>query len=135
MMIKTQGWEQRLADYLRDVHIGKVSLSHYDCAMFAARWVEIACNIQIKHSMLRSGLTREESLRLLNERSLIEWVSEVLSNAIPILQAMRGDIVLRRQAGLEALGICDGEGSQFLSSESGLIVVPTLSCDLAWSLT
>lgn len=134
-MNKLQGWEQRLADYLREVHSGRIPLSRYDCAAFAAGWVGLACGVQINHPALSSQLTREESLARLGERPLADWVSDVLHNAIPISQAMRGDIVLRRQSGLEALGICDGEGSQFLSSESGLIVVPTLSCDLAWSLT
>ena len=133
-MIKTQGWEQRLADYLRKVHAGEIVLSRYDCAFFTAGWVEIACGVQINHQSLRSGLSKEESLRLLAERSLSDWVSDVLQNAVSISQAMRGDVVLRRQSGLEALGICDGESSQFLGLKSGLTAVPTLSCDLAWSL-
>lgn len=135
MMTKTQGWEQRLADYLRDVHAGRVALSRYDCAAFAAGWVEVACGVQISHPVLRSGLTKEESLARLAERSLTDWVSDVLSNAVPVSRAMRGDVVLKRQGGLEALGICDGEASQFLGLEKGLVAVQTLSCDLAWSLS
>lgn len=134
-MNKLQGWEQRLADYLREVHAGRIPLSRYDCAAFAAGWVGRACGVQINHPALSIQLTQEESLARLEERPLADWVSDVLHNAIPISQAMRGDIVLRRQGGLEALGICDGEAAQFLGPEYGLIAVPTLSCDVAWSLS
>lgn len=132
--MKLQGWEQRLAEYLRDCHSGKIDLSRYDCARFAALWVEIATGRTIVHPFLKEGVTHDDSLNMLSQRTLESCVSEVLLNTVVILRAMRGDIVLRRQNGLSALGICDGENSYFLHERRGLSPLPTLQCDVAWSV-
>lgn len=132
--MKLQGWEQRLAEYLRDCHSGKIDLSRYDCARFAALWVEIATGRTVSHPFLKIGVTRNDSLDLLSKRTLESCVSEVLPNTVSILQVMRGDIVLRRQNGLSALGICDGDNSHFLHEQRGLSPLPTVHCDIAWSV-
>lgn len=132
--MKLQGWEQRLADYLRDCHSGKIILSRYDCATFAASWVEIATGRTIRHSSLKNNIDRKESLELLAALSIERCVSEILPNVVTILSVSRGDVVLLRQDGLSALGICDGENSYFLHTDRGLNPVPTVRCDVAWSV-
>lgn len=132
--MKLQGWEQKLAEYLRDCHSGKVSLSRYDCAKFAALWVAIATGRPVTHPFLKDNVTCSDSLSMLSQKTLESCVSEVLPNTVSISQVMRGDIVLRRQDGLSALGICDGENSYFLHEKRGLSPLPTLQCDVAWSI-
>lgn len=132
--MKLQGWEQKLAEYLRDCHSGKIDLSRYDCARFAALWVEISTGRTVAHPFLKANVTRDDSLSMLSQRALESCVSEVLPNTVSILQVMRGDIVLRRQDGLSALGICDGENSYFLHEKRGLSPLPTSQCDVAWSV-
>lgn len=132
--MKLQGWEQRLAEYLRDCHSGKVNLSRYDCAKFAALWVSIATGRTVEHPFLKDNVTCSDSLNMLSQRTLESCVSEVLTTTVSISQVMRGDIVLRRQDGLSALGICDGENSYFLHEKRGLNPLPTSQCDIAWSV-
>jgi len=131
--MKTMGWEQRLADYLSAVHAGQAGFGSYDCVAFAARWVEIALGIEIRHPLLKTGITEEESLSALKLKSLQAWVSEVMGAPRSARFARRGDLVLRSQAGRDALGVCDGENAHFLL-EGRTGACPTLICDLSWEV-
>ena len=131
--MKTMGWEQRLADYLRNSYAGGFGYGSYDCVMFAAKWVESATEKKVIHPLLKTGITETESSTALSLRPLTTWVSEVMGDPVPIVQARRGDLILRVQGGQEALGICDGLNAHFLLQGS-TEVCPTLSGNCSWGV-
>lgn len=133
--MKYENWPERLAEYLESWKDVEFQQGTDDCGHFAAGAVEVQTGINDAGRYTGRYDTVLGYLRLLRAdgfQTVRDYVNSVLEPLASVKMAQRGDIVMRWEGELEALGVCDGRQTFFLMPEAGLVTVPTLECAAAW---
>lgn len=135
--MRQETWPQDLAAYFESFTGKAFEQGSVDCGHFAADAVQILTGVDLFEPFRGKYTTVPGYLKILKRLGhdcVASYVDGVLE-AIPVPMAQRGDVVLRLEGELEALGICDGVRSVFLSVEGGLAAVPTMDCQKAWRVS
>ena len=121
-MIRRDDWPQRLNEYLTACRDKKFQLGKFDCAKFAFGAIKSMTGqdlIPAKYS------TKKEALKLMAEKPMTEWLTEVLEPCHPA-KAQRGDIGVYENA----CGVVIGRYTVFCGNEWQ--IVPTLKLEAAF---
>lgn len=129
-------WEQRLQEYIAAVEAKPFAYGRHDCAAFAAGAIKAQTGEDYYsgwRGKYRSGVA---ALRLLVKRGYADVqgpFTETLGAPVPVLRAMRGDIV----SDGTAMGVRWSTGGLFVGEQdgvSGLVLKPLSELDKAWAL-
>ena len=124
-------WPERLAEFIARCRGRKFDADYY-CALFAADAI-LAMTENDPAAAVR-GMDVEAAaawLRGQGYETLLDYLRHEF-HEVPLAMAGRGDVILRDLDGREALGICLGVESAFLSSAGGLALWPTLDQQAAF---
>lgn len=133
-VVRKQDWAEQLATFLEDHHA--FDWAKCNCGLFSANAVKAMTGfdyakeyrgIKTKRGML-AKLGRE------HDGDVCGIAAAKLGEEINIRLAKRGDVVAAIFNGENALGICTGSASVFLSEFDGLIRIPTGKCIKAWKI-
>jgi hypothetical protein len=130
--VRRLDWPERLAAVIAEGERRAFSDEYY-CVLFAGDAVLAMTDVDPVADY--RSLSMVEAYRLMREReyeTLRAATSAVLGPEIGLAFARRGDVVLRLDGDREALGVCCGEQSAFISSEGGIAWWPTLELEAAW---
>lgn len=129
-MTRRRDWPERLAEAIAAAE-GKTFSDAYYCAVFAADCV-LAMTDADPLGALR-GLTQAEAEAAIAPKTLRDLLVELYGDPVHLAFARRGDVVLRDNAGIPAVGICLGQLSAF-AADGGLAYHPTLEHIEAFSV-
>jgi len=129
--MKREGWESFLHQYILDAQNINFQWGVNDCCLWAGTFYDNVTNsnttgdwvgtysdeIGAHEKLLEAGFTDNKEL-----------ATSIAGNPIRVKLAQRGDIVEYK----EALGICTGVNSFFLTPSRGLQRVSTMLCTTAW---
>lgn len=128
--MRVENWESKLASYLENV--GPFEWGKNDCCLFAANAVEIMTGVDYAKKY-RGYKTKLGAAKKLKGKLLDQVLSEELGFPINSKMTKRGDVVLFKTGGEQAVGIC--VGAQFASiSESGLVVLSMQHATMGWAI-
>lgn len=125
-----EGWELRMHEALQAAHSRHFKWGQFDCALFSASILQAITGFDYG-----DGIRGQYS----NKRGCYEFIASLggldeylggLFNETTVALARRGDLVRLDNA----LGICDGRYSLFLTIDKGLTTRPTLQCNKAWEI-
>ena len=118
-------WPERMNDALDEAR-GKAFSETYCCAIFAADVVKAMTGVDPLSPEERSAPSVASLYALMREThdTLLEALESLLGAQRPVALAHRGDVVLRSDEAGEALGICCGQRTAFISDD-GLEFLPT----------
>lgn len=128
--LRIEGWERRLNDYLESMKEVPFEWGKNDCTLFASQLSIIMINVDYMADF-RGKYTNEEQAK-----SLIASVKDLKSHMYSLLEPIdlnfvrRGDLVMYQNA----LGICNGSLSYFMTEKHGRVPVKTSKCDYAWKV-
>lgn len=126
-------WEARLAEYLDNKRDCVFEWGVRDCGLFFADAV-IAITGNDPAEPLRGHYNSlRGSIRVLKPWDGLEGYLDSVFTAKPVAFAQRGDGVWYDGS----VGVCYGSVSLFIGEEgqrAGLVTVPTLDCEKAWSV-
>jgi hypothetical protein len=128
-MRRTEGWERVLDAEIEKARRLPFSWGIHDCVTWAAN-VVLAMTGEDLIPEFRGGYqTKLEAYRLILQtgESLAACVDARLARS-PIAFARRGDVVCRENA----LAICTGIHSFFITEDQGLQPIKTQHCEMAW---
>jgi hypothetical protein len=117
-------WPERLAQFLSEAD-GRSFSETYSCVVFAADAVKAMTDydpLPVREDTVSAAYAR---MRREGYQNILEALSAKIGQPIPLSLARRGDVILRRVGDDEAIGICCGEQTAFIS-DSGIAYWPTL---------
>lgn len=124
-MNRRSDWPERMAEVL-DAARGKPFSETYFCAAFAADAVLAMTDTDPLPWRADTLVDAYRKMREAGYRTLHDALLACVGPEVHVAMAQRGDVVLRRLDGAEAIGVCCGAQSVFISSEGGLAYWPTL---------
>ena len=132
--VRFQNWPERLNDFLSEDHI--FNWATCNCVLFSSDAVFSITGVDYakKYRALKTkkGILSKFQKEFKGDITLAATLN--LGEPISVRMATRGDVVsIKLEAG-QALGICNGANSVFLSEHDGIIRLPTLDCDKAWKI-
>lgn len=132
MRVRREQWPQLLDQFIVSRAGVRFEWGAFDCAMFAADWVLLACGVDLAaawRGKYSSAAGADALLR--RDGGLDAMITGVLGEPIAVSFAQRGDVVVDDAAlGLTA-GVCVGGTAAFVS-DHGLIFKPLAGCATAW---
>lgn len=135
MLTRTEGWPERLHEFIDLMREEPFEWGRFDCCLFAADAVRVMTGWDGAAALRGRYSTEAEALALLAEQpgGLHGYVSAQLGDASGPLSAQRGDVVMlaatdTRMAGL---GVCLGPAAAFVSTR-GICMIPLDQCIAAW---
>lgn len=123
--------ESHLQNYLRSSKNLKFEWGINDCALWVAGFATVVLGTDFAAEWRGKYSTERQAQEYLLAAGYTDMTEVVSMHAgeVPVSMCQRGDIVLHPA---QALGLCAGRRSYFLTEERGLIAVPTLPCRKAW---
>lgn len=118
-------WPERMAEALASAETKAFSETYF-CAAFAADVVLAMTDsdpLPWREDTLVEAYTK---MRAAGFESIHDALVAHVGESVHVALAQRGDVVLRVADGAEAIGICCGQQSAFISSQGGLAYFPTL---------
>lgn len=114
----------------------KTFSEEYHCALFAADVVLSMTDVDPMTTDERQAGSVALCYALMRAEyaTLQEALAGRIGARIPVSFARRGDVMLRMDGADNAIGICVGELSAFISSEGGLAFFPTLEMAAAFAV-
>lgn len=120
MTSKTQGWEIRLADYIKKMHGKPFKRGQHDCALFAGHCIDIMTGKDTTSEFQKPYKNRKEAMALLKKlgyANLEAVATEKLGERMDNLNfAGRGDCVTVPCAEGVALAIVDLSGKKAVTT-------------------
>jgi hypothetical protein len=131
-MMRRTDWPERMALALAAAEVMRF-VESYSCVCFAADVVLAMTDVDPLPVRHESVVDAYKYMRSVEGFETIEAAIEAkVGPSVPLAFARRGDLILRRVDGQEAIGICCGQESAFISSQGGLAFWPTLSQSAAF---
>lgn len=129
--MRVQNWPELLNEYIDISYHLKFEWGVNDCALWVGQYLEKVkvtnkCSLYLKK--YKTDLGAKRILKKNGYDSLEQLMDDNFTRRKNINFSSRGDVVYYQ----EALGLCNGINSFFLTEKDGLIAIPTLSCDIAW---
>ena len=124
-MTRRLDWPERLAAELATAEQRSFSES-YSCVAFAADVVRAMTDVDPLPERDDTIAAAYARMRRQGYETLSDALAAKVGSQIPLAFAHRGDVILRRVGDQEAVGICCGEYSAFISEQGGLAYWPTL---------
>ena len=125
-------WEDRLAGLIALRIDQPFAWGANDCALFAADCIKAMTGVDPAVSVRGQWSSQGEAVRVIAKQGgLGQFVSRLGLAEVPPLFAQRGDLVLHRRDGSDALAICLGSNLAG-PSESGLLFFGLESGGRAW---
>ncbi len=136
---RTEGWENRLREFLQIAATLPFERGSHCCATFAGRCVEIMQEREVLPEFRGDYKTKEDAYKFLKEKGytgLSSIADKILGKPLENVRfAKRGDVVLVVQEGQEALGIVDLTGRNVLTvGLQGLVSYPLSQIVAAWEV-
>ena len=131
--MRVDNWPEILNEHIKLADTEEFKWGQFDCCLFAADFVkeitgtDYAKPFRGKYKTVKGAYS---ALKKYGRGKLVDTVSGILPT-IPVPLAGRGDVVCTDLGGNDALGICVGEYSIFLTPEGGG-KIKTLDCKMAW---
>lgn len=133
-LTRFENWPELLYDYFLSCTEKKFSWGEFDCCLFAADAVKVMTGEDGAEGLRGNYATKEEALSLLDTVGGLEaHVTGFLGEPVTPGMAGRGDVVLKTEDDMDALGICDGTMAIF-AGPRGLSYLPLTSCRMAWKV-
>lgn len=120
-------WESKLTDFIAKCSNIPFEWGTHDCATFARKCVELITNQKLD---IPTWSSKKEALLLLSEKSLEEYVDEVLTQ-VDVNYVQRGDVVATNTDEGMALGIYVSPTGAF-ASKNGILYIPREQIVKAW---
>ena len=118
---RSEDWESQLSQTVADHLHQPFAWGSNDCVMFAAACVEAMTGVSLVRHLHCTWASQSEAIRAIAKLGGITVVVDCLGLvAVPPLCAQRGDLVLHRRDGNDALAICLGDKLAG-PSDSGLL--------------
>lgn len=138
-MVKKQGWEKRLADYIYEMRLEPFKRGVHDCAVFAGNCIEVMTGENVTSDYVAKYKNRKEGydfLKALDVDGLAGIATKTLGEPLPSPSyAMRGDVVFIEIDEQEALGIVDLSGRRAVTvGKDGLAYYPMKHWTKAWKV-
>ena len=134
---RLSGWEDILAERIKEADKKPYEIGVHDCAIFAAETLALISPFDFTSVFKGKYKTRIGSLKFIKRygKTLEEAVSAIIGmkSISPTLSIRGGIVIIRDKDKMEHIGICLGDRSSFLS-ENGLIFVRTLDCIATWRI-
>lgn len=133
--MRYEDWAERLAEYYELLHELQFEQGTHDCGLFAAGAIEAMTGVDHIAPYRGKYTSVAGYMKLLKAdgfKSVEAYCTSVLGEPIPVLLAQRGDLVMKQERGIEALGICDGASAIFINQDGGLTNVYMDECLKAW---
>ncbi len=133
--MRRDNWAEGLAEYLAEAAKRTFEQGQFDCghfvadAVFTMTGVDHYGEFRGKYQSVRGYMSL---LAGLGYASVEEYLDDNFERHGALATVRRGDIVMRIEGELEALGICDGRQSLFINVDGGLASVPTMACMAGW---
>lgn len=129
--MRLEGWESLLNEEVEEARSQSFKWGFHDCLTWATNCLLAITGVDYLAEIRGTYKTQAGAYRLIKKRgkSLQDCVSQKLPE-ISIKMAKRGDLLMYNGA----LGICFGINGFFVTEESGLTPVKTLSCEYAWTI-
>lgn len=118
-------WPERMAEALEAAQTKAFSETYF-CAAFAADVVLAMTDVDPLPWRAETLVEAYAKMREAGFQTLHDALVAHAGEAVHVAMAQRGDVVLRQADGAEAIGICCGQQSAFISSQGGLAMFPTL---------
>jgi hypothetical protein len=129
-----------LPDYLEEMRDRDFAFGAFDCALFAADWVQRCTGIDYAQT-LRGYASPLEAYRIVSSFGSLEAMVSKLLDREPIAPAfaMRGDIVIAsldtdEGESRDTIGICEAATCFFPRHPRGLVGLPRSVARLAWRI-
>lgn len=120
--------------YIEKSFTEKFEWGKLDCVLWVAKYVEEVTGIDHIGDHLGTYSSKYEACKKLLELGfdgVPDLIDNYLSPVLDVRLCKRGDIVFCSKK--NALGICNGKNSFFLSEE-GVVAMSTMACDKAWKI-
>lgn len=125
-------WPVRLATQIEAAHRRPFSWGSHDCALWAAAVVCELTGVDFAADYRGRYKSAQGAARVMARRGgLVTIANRALGEAVPVLQARRGDVVLACREGGPSLGICIDERAAFTGPD-GLAFLKLTECEQAW---
>lgn len=137
MNTRPEDWPTRLYDFLEEVREQPFAWGSRDCALTACDWIKALTGIDPAADLRGTYSTALGAARVMKERGGLEQIARdaCAMHRWPEVRpafARRGDITLYDTDSGPALGVCDGAKSVFIHYKSGVVLIRTMDCRIAW---
>lgn len=132
--MRPENWPAVLNRHLDESKTLAFRWGEADCALWVSDYVKRVTGVDHAEAF-RGRYRTAQGARMALRRAGYDGVERLAAArlpGVPIAFARRGDVVLHPDG--QALGICNGRVSHFLSVHGGLTDLPTLDCVKAWSV-
>lgn len=125
-------WPERLASAIAEAQTLAFSEA-FPCVVFAADVVRAMTDEDPLPERDETVAAAYARMRREGYETLREALAAKVGPEVPLAFARRGDVILRRTDGdAEAVGICLGQASAFISADGGIAWLPTLEQEAAF---
>lgn len=135
MVIRPEGWEMRLSNYLKENRNAVFEWGYRDCVMFAIKGVEVITGVNMYAEYLGYS-TEDQAKQIIDENG---GLSGLISKHFGaghrnFKQAKRGDLVMMKLP-QPTIGIVDDSGQRIaaLTEKDGMIRLPLEKAWRVWS--
>lgn len=134
MRARREDWPEQLDAFIRARASTPFGWGAHDCAMFAADWVRVCCDVDPASPWRGQYTTAAQATTLQRHAGGLEaMITSVLGEPIASAFAQRGDVVLEHAGLGPTAGVSLGFAAAFVSFD-GLIYRPLHACVRAWRL-
>lgn len=131
-MERLADWEQRLGDIVAQRLAQPFVWGSNDCVLFAADCVQAMTDVDLAADWRGQWDDQSSAVRVIVRVGGLEAVVQKLGfRPVPPLFAQRGDVVLHRREGVDALAVCVGNALA-APGETGLIFFALEHGVVAW---
>jgi len=127
-LIRTHTWEIDFIRFIDGIRTKGFDWRSWDCCRMCGEAVKVITGHNpVTEAFITYGSKRGalRAIRAHGQRNLSDTLEDVLGPALPIHNAMRGDVVYTLRDDGPVIGMCLGQQSVFVEPE-GLIEYPTL---------
>lgn len=133
-LTRVPDWELRLSELVTQRLGAPFTWGENDCVLFAADCIEAMTGIDPAAQWRGQWASQGEAVRAIARAGGLQAAVSALALAeVPRLFAQRGDLVLHRREGTDALAICVG-GQLAAPSETGLLFFGLDQGVMAWRI-
>jgi len=127
-MKRTSTWEIDFIKFIDGIRSKPFQWGSWDCCQMCGEAVEAITGhnpVTEAFEQYRTKMGALKAIKAYGQRNLLDALKDVLGTALPIHNAMRGDVVYTVREDGPVIGMCLGQQSVFVEPQ-GLIEYPTL---------
>jgi len=129
--MRPQNWPELLHNHIASIKGLPFVWGENDCCTYTCDYIKLITGTDPMEQFRGTYTSLKGSLQARKEWGSIRTNMRLHFEEIAVPMAQRGDAVIYVMDGEDALGLCNGLNSYFLSPE-GYVSVPTLECATAW---